>query len=188
MDKQTTRSDAANQCHTGPVDAAAYGQYPMAQYKAGGTYTLVWPAKNHASAQCTGANIPDSGLKVFASAANFSADPNFSTFQANQIKASFSDVPHENGKIDMEGFQKCEDFCSNTDKAFCHGTIEIPANMAAGRYTFQWYWEFNPGQIYITCFDVNVEAAGAEVTTAIPTIGGLTPGQTPTPTVEGKTP
>lgn len=173
MDKQTTRSDASAQCHVGPVSEASYGAYPMAKYKQGRTYTLAWPAKNHAAAECSNANIPDTGLKIFAKKIDAlgGADPTFSELQETQIPASFSakpagtpydegwGVPHEDGKVDFEGFQKCPDFCSNTDKAFCHGDITIPANLPTGTYTMQWYWEFNPGQLYITCFDVEVEAA-----------------------------
>jgi len=188
MDKQTTRSDASPQCHVDPVTAAQYGQYPMAQYQQGRTYTLAWPAKNHAAAECTNANIPDGGLKIFAkrltgAAGAAAADPTFSELQALQIPASFSEKPadspydegwgvaHVNGSIDMEGFQKCLDFCANTDKAFCHGDITIPADLPLGTYTMQWYWEFNTGQIYITCFDVEV-AANDGTTTTTTTDGG----------------
>lgn len=172
MDKQTTRSDAAAQCHTGRV--ANYGtEFPKATYKAGATYTLAWPAKNHAAAACTSPFIPDTALKVFASGVNPTEDPVHSEFQKNQIKASFSDDPHVNGQIDMKGFQKCPDFCANTDRAFCYGTITLPEDMQAGEYTFQWYWEFNQGQIYMTCFDV-VVSADADVPAA--------PGQPTEPT------
>jgi len=194
MDKQAQRTDASPQCHTGRVANSAYGQYPRAQYNQGGTYTLAWPAKNHAAAECTNANIPDGGLKIFASGLNPTEDPNFSTFQATEMPTSFSattGVPHQNGAIDFEGFQKCEDFCANTDKAFCHGTMTIPADMAIGDYTFQWYWEFNTGQIYVTCFEVSIAAAeegenpttptGAQPTSA-PTVVGQPVVPTPRPT------
>jgi len=183
MDKQTTRSDASNQCHAERVDAAAYGDYPMAQYEQGGTYTLVWPAKNHAAAECTNANIPDNGLKIFASSVNPTTDPLYSEFQDNQIPATFSDDPHVNGSLDMKGYQKCPDFCTNTDKAFCHGDITIPADMTPGQYTFQWYWEFNTGQIYMTCFEVDVLEAGTgpAAVTSSPTVAGDSPAPVPVP-------
>lgn len=192
MDTQVQRTDTSAQCHTDRVDTAAYGQFPPAQYAQGGTYTLAWPAKNHAAAACTNANIPDGGLKIFASGVNPTVDPNFSTFQATEIPSSFSangGVPHVNGQIDFEGFQKCEDFCANTDKAFCHGTITIPEDMAIGDYTFQWYWEFNGGQIYVTCFEVSVAAAEAGGNpTPSPTPVPFQPGGngTPSPTVNGQ--
>jgi hypothetical protein len=40
------------------------------------------------------------------------------------------------------------------DKSLCVGCFILPATVAPGTYTMQWYWIFNPGQAYSTCIDV----------------------------------
>lgn len=38
------------------------------------------------------------------------------------------------------------------------GCFKVPDTMALGHYIGQWYWEFNKGQPYTTCFDFTVAA------------------------------
>merc|ERR1712152_51049 len=54
------------------------------------------------------------------------------------------------------GFQNCPKFCDNTDKATCFGDFVVPDVDTAGYYTFVWYWIFNPGAPYISCYEAYV--------------------------------
>jgi len=46
----------------------------------------------------------------------------------------------------------------NIDAADCRGSFKVPTDLAPGIYTFMWWWEFNPGQFYNSCADINVVA------------------------------
>jgi len=164
-------------CHIGtannPVD------YPMARYRQGQEIVLAWPSKNHVAATCTNPSIPDTSLELFV--APLAEDGHPDDFV--QVKASFSDDPHENGKIDFKGFQNCPAFCENMDKSLCTGSFWVPANLSDGVYTFQWKWVFNGGSApYITCFEAYVGQDVAPV--AQPTPEPTAAGQAPAPTVQ----
>jgi len=164
-------------CHTGPASNSE--AYPMARYKQGQKIVLAWPSKNHVAAPCTNPHIPDTSLELFVAPLDADGHPD----EFVQVKASFSDDPHEKGKIDWKGFQNCPAFCENMDKSLCTGTFNVPADLADGLYTFQWKWEFNEGTApYITCFDAYVGQDVAPV--PAPTPSPTKEGQTPTPTVE----
>merc|ERR1719333_1881284 len=146
---------SGNQCqgNIGRGLSANYGGN-MVSYKAGQTYTLAWPPKNHVAAACTNPYIPDTSLELFVEPYNGASDP--ATF-TRKVSASFSDDPHEKNKIDFKGFQNCPRFCDNTDKALCTGTFKVPDDLADGHYTFQWRWVFNQGTApYVTCFDAEI--------------------------------
>jgi len=163
-------------CHSAETSLAAF---PMATYARGQTITLAWPTKNHVAAECTNPFIPDTSLELFVQPAANGDDPTAWT----QVRASFSDDPHENGQIDFKGFQNCPDFCNNLDKSLCTGTFMVPANLADGTYTFQWRWIFNQGSgAYVTCYDAQVAGNAA-----IPAPAPL-PAVTPRPTTIGETP
>jgi len=148
------------------------GPANLVTYKAGQTYTLAWPPKNHVAAECTNGNIPDTFLRLYMTPYDETAgDPDQDTFKAGQVKASFSDDPHVRGQMDMKGFQNCPRFCDDTDKSLCTGTFTIGADVPPGVYTFQWYWAFNSeADLYATCWEATVEEnTGSTPTPATPT-------------------
>merc|ERR1719373_236143 len=163
-------------CHIGNANNPV--AYPMARYRQGQEIVLAWPSKNHVAASCTNPSIPDTSLELFV--APLAEDGHPDDFV--QVKASFSDDPHENGKIDFKGFQNCPAFCENMDKSLCTGSFWVPADLSDGVYTFQWKWVFNGGTApYITCFEAYVgqDVAPVESPTKAPTVEG----QVPAPTV-----
>ena len=142
----------------------------MATYKAGSRYCMAWPAKNHVAATCTNVYIPDGGIQILRSPINPTADPT-----QTQFKASLVDTinGHVENTIDFKGFQNCPQFCSNgatsMGLSLCTGCFTVPANLTPGLYTFQWYWEFNAGQFYSSCFDVNIVDANTPTSGGVPT-------------------
>jgi len=164
-------------CHTGPESNSA--AFPMARYKQGQEVVLAWPSKNHVAAVCTNPFIPDTALELFIAPLDADGHPD----EFTQVKASFSDDPHEDKKIDFKGFQNCPAFCENMDKSLCTGSFHVPDGLPDGMYTFQWKWEFNAGTApYITCFDAYIGQDVAPV--PAPTPSPTREGQTPAPTVE----
>jgi len=150
--------------------------YPRATYEAGKVYCLAWPMKNHGAATCTNAFIPDTSTRLFHSDADATADPTQAEFKANNVNnvlleedCDADDISsdecqlglekHDSGSMDCKGFQRSPRFCDNTDRALGTGCFQAPAT--AGDYIFQWYWEFNAGSPYSTCYDAIVVAAGA---------------------------
>jgi len=79
------------------------------------------------------------------------------------------------------GFQNCPKFCENTDKATCFGDFEVPIVDSSGYYTFVWYWIFNPGSPYITCWEAYIEADGTATAPSAPSPGNDDPTPPPTP-------
>merc|ERR1719412_3319377 len=53
----------------------------------------------------------------------------------------------------------CPRFCENTDRATCFGDFVVPEVDTSGYYTFVWYWIFNPGSPYISCYEAFVTPA-----------------------------
>jgi len=134
--------------------------YPYAVYETGQIYCLAWPQKNHAAATCTNQYIPDTQMSLYMSPVNPTSDPSAqSDFSANPVTTNFG--THTNGVIDCLGFQRAPRFCDNTDRALATGCMSIPSNLATGHYVFQWYWIFNPGAPYVTCWDALVVAPGS---------------------------
>lgn len=56
------------------------------------------------------------------------------------------------------GFMNCPRFCENTDRATCFGDFVVPEVDTSGYYTFVWYWIFNPGSPYISCYEAYIDA------------------------------
>jgi len=130
--------------------------FPQASYNPGQRVCLAWPPKNHVAAKCNNPYIPDHGTKILRSGLNPTADPTLTQFRQNLVH-DFGANKNLNGT----GFQNCPQFCANNDKALCTGCFEIPSDLALGKYTFLWQWEFNSeglGDTYTTCFDVNIVA------------------------------
>lgn len=88
----------------------------MAQYNFGQVVTLAWPAKNHVAADCTTPDIADNGLHVYTSQPEPQRDPLREEFVQRPVRSSFSEVPHQDGEIDFEGYQNCPNFCINQDR------------------------------------------------------------------------
>jgi len=150
--------------------------YPRATYEAGKVYCLAWPMKNHGAATCTNAFIPDTSTRLFHSDVDATSDPTQAEFKANNVNnvlleedCASDDITsddcqlglekHDSGSMDCKGFQRSPRFCDNTDRAMGTGCFQAPST--TGNYVFQWYWEFNAGSPYATCFDAIVVAAGA---------------------------
>merc|ERR1711974_19138 len=145
-----------------PVSSAYTSEYPMAKWEVGKRVCLAWPSKNHVAADggacpnggATNAYIPDGGIRLFYSAKNPTNDPTQAEFKQKEI-LPFGRGIHASGTSDFNGFQNCPNFCANNDKSMCSGCFEVP-DLEPGVYAFQWYWIFNPGSPYTTCFDAEI--------------------------------
>merc|ERR1712154_37168 len=147
----------------------------IAQYVSGSTVRVVWPAKNHANYECFG-NIPDTSMKLYW---NPSANPTADLTNAGgvtMITAGYELVKDwQEGCTagsDGCGFQNCPKFCENTDRATCFGDFVVPDVDTAGYYTFVWYWIFNPGAPYISCYEAYVTPASETSETGTGETGG----------------
>jgi len=139
----------------------------IAQYTSGSTVRVVWPAKNHANYECFG-NIPDASMKLYM---NPNINPTADLTNAGGVSMGTAGYvlvkDWQEGCTagsDGCGFQNCPQFCANTDRATCFGDFIVPDVDTAGYYTFVWYWIFNPGAPYISCYEAYVEPA-TETTT-----------------------
>ncbi|GAM21096.1 hypothetical protein SAMD00019534_042710 [Acytostelium subglobosum LB1] len=115
-------------------------KYPMGQFYPGQKLCSQWPARNHATQPRAGNVSFYLGNKKNA---NNDVDDNQSTFFAHPIAA--------------RPFGNCTNYNQNTNNATCTACYEIPANVENGLYTLQWFWEFNPGEYYMTCADILVD-------------------------------
>lgn len=131
---------------------------PMATYKAGSAIYTSHPAKNHVADTCTNAFIPSTSMVLL-----MSSQPEKDTFDVELLPVGGE---HVDGTIDHLGFQRCYRFCDDTDKSHCILSWQLPTNIPNGRYSFQWRWEFNRGQLYSNCFDAYISNDG---TTTPPT-------------------
>jgi len=132
----------------------------IAQYKSGETVRLVWPAKNHANYECFG-NIPDTSMKLYMNpqvnpTADISNDDGTMVAQGYDLVKDWHEgcTPGSDGC----GFMNCPRFCENTDRATCFGDFVVPEVDTSGYYTFVWYWIFNPGSPYISCYEAYIDA------------------------------
>jgi len=135
----------------------------IAQYKSGETVRVVWPAKNHANYECFG-NIPDTSMKLYMNpsvnpTADISNDQSTMAAQGYELVKDWHDgcTPGDDGC----GFMNCPRFCENTDRATCYGDFTVPEVDTSGYYTFVWYWIFNPGSPYTSCFEAYIDAEAA---------------------------
>jgi len=141
-------------------DAYGLQDDKAASYKVGETIRVVWPAKNHANYECSN-NIPDTSMKLFM---NPTVNPtgdlpnNAGTMEGNGYELVKDWQEDCTGGTDGCGFQNCPKFCDNTDKATCFGDFVVPDVGTSGYYTFVWYWIFNPGSPYISCYEAYIDA------------------------------
>jgi hypothetical protein len=150
----------------------------MATFKPGQKINMVWPAKNHVADTCTNQFIPDHGVYITRGSRPMTED--FS------VNISLVNPKHQNGVIDHQGFQRCFNFCDNTDKSPCINTFELDNDFpSSGIYAFKWVWEFNQGQFYTTCFDAYVSI---DNTSPVATPSVTVPSSVPTPVETTQTP
>eukprot|EP00276_Gloeochaete_wittrockiana_P005395 CAMPEP_0184643790 /NCGR_PEP_ID=MMETSP0308-20130426/609_1 /TAXON_ID=38269 /ORGANISM="Gloeochaete witrockiana, Strain SAG 46.84" /LENGTH=302 /DNA_ID=CAMNT_0027071957 /DNA_START=514 /DNA_END=1422 /DNA_ORIENTATION=+ len=118
----------------------------MAKATAGQTLTIEWPARNHAQPFLV--NLPGLYVEIYGDPTpNLSEDPTQAKFNSNEVKKT--------------RFDNCLPGSDNDRR--CHGSIVIPSNFQTGIYSYQWWWEFNPGEFYATCFEVSVTGRGGGV-------------------------
>ncbi len=151
---------------TGTPAGMYNAQYPMATLTQGQTVRWRWPAKNHA-------NTPNAG--------------NVEVYIASQPNAGDVFPPGPGNPYAVMSYSSDNGDClginQDTDTADCQGTWTLGTDVAPGRYTIMWWWEFNPGEFYNSCADVNIAAGSG----AGPGPGAGTPGNpgnfTPPPAV-----
>ncbi len=137
---------------------------PMATYTAGQVIYISHPAKNHV-ADCGNAFIPDGGIQLLMS--SVVGDDTF------DVSLPMLGGQHVFGQVDHLGYQRCFDFCNNPDKSHCVSGWTLPTDIATGRHSFLWLWEFNENQFYVNCFDAMIAEGGVD-TTAAPSTNNIT--------------
>lgn len=150
-------------CRTAFGDGTPYTtQYPMASYTPGQRVCLTWPTKNHVAAACNNQFIPDGGVKIYRSEKNPTGEKTKSQLQQNLVKdIGATPTPQNNNEFYTRiGYQRCPKFCDNNDKAMCSQCFTLPADLEAGTYTFAWFWIFNTGQLYTSCWEAKVGTGG----------------------------
>lgn len=75
-------------------------------------------------------------------------------------------------------YSECNPGGAGVDRAKCVGQITLPVDTVPGVYSMLWFWEFNKGEFYNTCFDITVVAPGQKARPAatIPTPPPPSPG------------
>merc|ERR1719192_2676547 len=132
----------------------------IAQYKSGETVRVVWPAKNHANYECFG-NIPDTSMKLYMNP-NVNPTADLDNDDSTMVAQGYDLVKdwHEGCTPGSDGcgFMNSPRFCENTDRATCFGDFVVPEVDTSGYYTFVWYWIFNPGSPYISCYEAYIDS------------------------------
>lgn len=162
-------------CTRDPFNSNDYsGAVNMARYSTGQIIYISHPAKNHVADSCTNPFIPSGVLEVRMSSA-----PDVDTFD---VSLPMIGGDHVNGVIDHLEYQRCYQFCSDMDGSHCLTAWQLPTDIADGRHSFLWVWEFNQGQFYSNCFDAIIGNNGTTMspTTAPPV--STTPPSTPSTT------
>ena len=121
---------------------------PMAKYTPGSSVCLTYPSKNHVAATCTSKNILDNGMRIYRSVQKSTDD--FSK-EYNHLNGK-----HQIDTIDYRGFHNCPGFCNNMDKTVCYMCFNLESDIESGIYSFKWVWEYNPGELYSTCWDAEI--------------------------------
>ena len=110
------------------------GQFPMATLRAGQNVRWRWPAKNHANTGNAG------NVEVY-----ISATPN-----AGDVFPPSSGNPYAVMSYSSDNGD-CLGLGESTDKADCQGVWQLGRDLAPGRYTIMWWWEFNPNEARERC-------------------------------------
>lgn len=127
---------------------------PMGNAVAGGPMYVHWAGNGHTSPHQSAASCVKIGIAPYA------VDPDASAFT---ILAA------------------CLPYSRGPTNELTDATLTLPANLAPGRYTVWWEWDFAPFW-FSDCGDINV-AAGQGATTVAPTSGGTSS----RPTTSGRT-
>jgi len=114
----------------------------VAQVWPGKEIWLTWPAKNHAATQQAG-NVE------------------FFIAKAPGVGEDFSHISSVNSWVAkypglQRTFSNCVPNKSGVDRAPCSGKFKLPDDLQKGTYTVMWWWEFNPGEFYNSCADMQV--------------------------------
>ncbi|KDO32643.1 hypothetical protein SPRG_02344 [Saprolegnia parasitica CBS 223.65] len=105
---------------------------PTATYTPGQRVCLAYPPKTHVADTCTGAFIPDQETIISRTALGATTD-DFSGKTYEHLNGK-----HVDGTIDHKGFQNCQNFCADKDKALCTMCFDLEADIAPGKYSFKW--------------------------------------------------
>lgn len=149
---------SGNACKTNGYVYTA--KYPKASYTEGESVQLLWPAKNHVVGSCTNPYIPHRRLELYRICGQ-----NTDALSVQEFIAS--GVLVQDFEKDGDGFQNCPKFCDNPDKAVCTGRFTVPSGL--GECTYMWFWEFNEGEYYTTCFEAYTDSGGGPDPTHTPT-------------------
>lgn len=135
-----------------PFNKNAYStQFKSVVYKPNKKIRLVWPAKNHVSAKCTNPHIQNTQLKLYYHCKGPNAYSTLKDFLKNSIE--LIDWKKSGNK---KGFQNCNNFCSNPDKAICNQEFVMPVLPPKKTCTFLWFWIFNTDSLpYTSCWDIS---------------------------------
>ncbi len=136
------------ECRDSFASADYSDSIPMAYYYSNEVIHISHPAKSHVADECTIAFIPSTSMKLM-----MSSKPMADTFD---LEVPMVGPEHTYGVIDHRGFQNCYKYCENQDKSHCLTTWTLPTITESGRYSFKWVWEFNPNDLYVSCFDAFV--------------------------------
>lgn len=118
----------------------------MATYSPGEQVRLQWPAKNHANVgQQRGVQL------FFGRAAGAGDDFSHITSKAAWL-AQYPGLE--------TSFSVCTPNTPGVDGAECLGTFTVPSDLQEGIYSVIWWWEFNAGEFYSSCYDVQVTSGG----------------------------
>lgn len=127
-----------------PVTAGYNTQWPMSKFTPGQTIVQTWPAKNHATVGT------QRGVQLFIGDGPGLGDVFTKITTKEAWLAKYPKLTHT--------FSNCNPPGPNIDRAECKGTFEVPTDLTPGIYTFMWWWEFNGGEFYNTCYDVEIVA------------------------------
>ncbi|RHY27295.1 hypothetical protein DYB32_008787 [Aphanomyces invadans] len=131
----------------------------MAKYTPGQKVCLAYPPKNHVADVCTNEFIPDTGVRIFRSAAwpvdaTNVTDPELREWP---VEYHHGNGAHVRGQVDYKGFQHCPRFCEDKGRALCTMCFQLEKDIAPGKYTFQWQWMFNSADdVYASCWEAIV--------------------------------
>jgi hypothetical protein len=148
----------------------------MANYKSNQIIYTTHPSKNHVADICTNQYIPSTQMKLLRSSSPGSED--FS------ISLNLLGGDHVNGVIDYLGYQRCFEFCSNMDKSTCILGFQLDDVKVSGIYSFKWFWEFNKGEVYTSCFDAYITPSNKSPSVIPSSTPSPIPSPSPSPPVK----
>jgi len=136
----------SNSYSNGPSCGYAPCPTPMGTFKQGENFTIMWIARNHATADQTPGNIA-----LYISPVE----------TQNQITETSTSV-FANNKICQAPFISCNG--QNGDFIQCYATCQMPLTTVVGIHTLWWKWAWDGHtSIYTTCADINVIAGSSSL-------------------------